>query len=48
MKASKENIVAAARKAKRRLKNPLAEAQKAKKVAAKAERQSTKDSADGG
>ena len=39
MKASKENTVAAARKAKRRLENPLTEAQKVEKVDAEAERQ---------
>ncbi len=38
MKASKEKTVAVARDAKRRLENPLTEAQKAEKVAAEAER----------
>ena len=39
MKTSKGTIVAAAREAKRRLDNPLTEAQKPEKVAAEVERQ---------
>ena len=38
MKLSNEKTAAAARKAKRRLENPLTEAQKAEKVAVEAER----------
>ena len=39
MKVSKEKTAVAARKAKRRLENPLTKAQKAGKVVAEAERQ---------
>ena len=48
MKASKHETAAAARDAKRRLDNPLTEAKKAEKTAAKVKQQRKQDSADGG